>query len=232
MEESTRVLEARITEQRAVIERLRKENDRLMLTNGRIAYMFCKDIDALEGARAELQEANTREVAARHKAEAALLKLTGPGAVERLEAKARSEVFGGGTVCVQEPIPAAVLAALEGVLGEYRRAKAKHGEQTPDGHCLSEDVASLRNHPFRLDSRIGQGAQASIAAYADLRRLATLTEEVGEVGRALTYDKDHAGALRKELIQVATMAVAWASILPASEGMSGKPFKTPEGSPA
>ena len=51
----------------------------------------------------------------------------------------------------------------------------------------------------------------------DMDRAAILLEEVGEVARALTPDADtptgHAGNLRDELVQVAAMAVAWASTL-------------------
>lgn len=41
------------------------------------------------------------------------------------------------------------------------------------------------------------------------KKLAALVEEVGEVGRALTYDQDHAGPLVKELLQVANVALSW-----------------------
>lgn len=48
----------------------------------------------------------------------------------------------------------------------------------------------------------------------ETERLAGLVEEVGEVGRAMTYDnnqgKDH---LVKELIQVASVAASWAEWL-------------------
>lgn len=73
---------------------------------------------------------------------------------------------------------------LDAVVTEYHRAKAKHGEFTLDGPAIS-----------------------------DLQRLAALTEETGEVARALTYDKDHASELFKELIQVANVALTWASLL-------------------
>lgn len=49
----------------------------------------------------------------------------------------------------------------------------------------------------------------------DVHRAAILIEEVGEVARALTPDAaaptGHAGDLRAELVQVATMALAWAA---------------------
>lgn len=67
---------------------------------------------------------------------------------------------------------------------EYDRAAAKHAGITP-------------YHP----------------AMSDVHRAAILIEEVGEVARALTPDAaaptGHAGDLRAELVQVATMALAW-----------------------
>ena len=78
----------------------------------------------------------------------------------------------------------ALAAAFDDVAAEYVRAKQKHGDMTLDG-----------------------------ARCTDLNRLAALVEEVGETARAMTYDKDHAGDLRKELIQVANVALTWASIL-------------------
>ncbi len=69
---------------------------------------------------------------------------------------------------------------------EYDRAAAKHAGITP-------------YHP----------------SMADVHRAAILIEEVGEVARALTPDAaaptGHAGDLRAELVQVATMALAWAA---------------------
>jgi NTP pyrophosphatase (non-canonical NTP hydrolase) len=68
---------------------------------------------------------------------------------------------------------------------EYDRAKAKHSEHTLDG-----------------------------ALATDLTRLAALVEEVGESAEAMTYDAgERAMALKKELIQVANVALTWASIL-------------------
>ena len=75
-------------------------------------------------------------------------------------------------------------SVLGEVADEMRRAEAKHGDYAFDGKLID-----------------------------DLQLVAGLLEEAGEVGRAMTYDKDHAGALRKELIQVAASASAWASTL-------------------
>lgn len=47
-----------------------------------------------------------------------------------------------------------------------------------------------------------------------IRKLAALVEEVGEVGRALTYDGDQGTEhLVKELLQVASVALTWAESL-------------------
>lgn len=73
---------------------------------------------------------------------------------------------------------------LEEVQEEMDRARAKHGANSFDGDAMS-----------------------------DLQRVAGLMEEVDEVGRTFTYDQDHASELRKELIQVAASATAWASRL-------------------
>ena len=45
-------------------------------------------------------------------------------------------------------------------------------------------------------------------------KLAVLTEETGEVARALLDDPDDTDGLRRELIQVAAVAVAWLEALP------------------
>lgn len=46
----------------------------------------------------------------------------------------------------------------------------------------------------------------------DVEKLAALVEEVGEVGRALTYDGDQGrDHLVVELIQVASVALSWAT---------------------
>ena len=78
---------------------------------------------------------------------------------------------------------------IRGLLEEYDRAKVKHGENTLDG--------ALSN---------------------DLLQLAALVEEVGEVAHEMTYDQDGSPAergarLKKELLQVASVAMTWASIL-------------------
>lgn len=73
---------------------------------------------------------------------------------------------------------------LREVAAEMQRAEEKHGDCAFDGALIE-------------DSQLFAG----------------LVEEVGEVARTMTYDRDHAGQLRKELIQVAASATAWASTL-------------------
>jgi KaiC/GvpD/RAD55 family RecA-like ATPase len=91
-------------------------------------------------------------------------------------------------------------SVISEVIREYDRAKVKHGDNTLDG-SQSNDVL----------------------------RLAALVEEVGEAARELTYDRVDISVatvtnneltlenaqqrLKKELIQVANVALTWASIL-------------------
>jgi hypothetical protein len=94
-----------------------------------------------------------------------------------------------------QPCPECVPASstldhvLDEVRAEHHRARAKHGEHSLDGSLMD-----------------------------DTRRLAALMEEVGEAAGELTYDKDSDVRLRVELIQVANVAVTWATILPTTPG--------------
>lgn len=74
---------------------------------------------------------------------------------------------------------------------EYDRARAKHGERT-------------------LDSSVPTAEQ----------RYYALLEEVGEIARALTYDREHAGALSEEITQLGGLALAWLAFL-LSEDVKG-----------
>lgn len=78
---------------------------------------------------------------------------------------------------------------LTDVALEYDSAKRKHGEYTLDERMGTDD--------YHLRS---------------LLRLGALMEEVGEVAEHFTYDKPATG-LRQELIQVANLALTWASVL-------------------
>lgn len=74
------------------------------------------------------------------------------------------------------------LGFCDEIWAEMRRAAAKHNwDQTP----LNEVMRPCE-------------------------KLVILVEEVGEVARAITYDEGNTDQLRKELVQVATMAAAWA----------------------
>lgn len=68
----------------------------------------------------------------------------------------------------------------EAMREEYDRAKAKHGDMTLDSDKPTDE-----------------------------QRFYALTEEVGEVARALTYDQDHAGNLTNEITQLGALALAW-----------------------
>lgn len=87
-------------------------------------------------------------------------------------------------------LPPVFWGCLVAVTDEYVRAKLKHGDHTLDGSLAD-----------------------------DLLRISALGEEYGEVCQALTYDKRDSDALaherhlRAELIQVANVALTWASIL-------------------
>lgn len=74
-----------------------------------------------------------------------------------------------------------VRAVISEILSECERAMRKHGPNTP-----------LNPKMDRRD------------------KLVILAEEFGEVSRCLTYDRDHAGELRRELVQLAAMAAMWA----------------------
>jgi hypothetical protein len=65
------------------------------------------------------------------------------------------------------------------------------------------DLACLKHAGMTLDAE----------GPTDEQRVAALVEELGEVARALTYDKDHAGDLTTELTQLAALAAAWATRL-------------------
>lgn len=71
-------------------------------------------------------------------------------------------------------------------------------------------------HRERIRAHIKHGAKGNSredAPWTDVEWLPILMEELGEVAHELTYDADNEAALkdrlRKELVQVAAMAVAW-----------------------
>ena len=81
------------------------------------------------------------------------------------------------------------------------------------GQKWHEAIDDERHRQERLKSE-GRFSMTCADAMSDLERLAVLTEEVGEVARAileqsrLTND-DHGKELKKELVQVAAVCVAW-----------------------
>jgi len=73
---------------------------------------------------------------------------------------------------------------LDAIGDEFARAYAKHDGKTPRSWSVG-----------------------------DQQSLVILVEEVGEVARAMTYDEGDPEHLAEELVQVATMAAAWADRL-------------------
>lgn len=80
-------------------------------------------------------------------------------------------------------LPARLVRAAEAMSREYAIMQVKHRDHAVDG-----------------------------AASTDFDRLATLVEEAGEVARTFTYDAE-AGKRRQELLQLANVALTWASLL-------------------
>lgn len=76
------------------------------------------------------------------------------------------------------------MTVLSDLYHEMQRARAKHGAESLDGEYTT-----------------------------DLKRLASLGEEYGEVAECFTYDKER-GELYTELIQTANVAVTWATVVP------------------
>jgi hypothetical protein len=82
---------------------------------------------------------------------------------------------------ITELIAQGIVHATADVVAEFKRASEKHGVwRTPANPSM-----------------------------ADLTRLPILGEEFGEVCTAMTYDRGDTEDLEKELLQVATMALAW-----------------------
>lgn len=73
-------------------------------------------------------------------------------------------------------------ATIEDTMAEAQRACTKHGSHTPRNLDMPRQ-----------------------------EKLPILVEELGEVARCITYDREHAGELYEELIQLATMALMWAT---------------------
>ena len=73
---------------------------------------------------------------------------------------------------------------IDAIQGEFACAYTKHNGKTPRSHSVG-----------------------------DQQSLVILVEKVGEVARAMTYDEGDVDNLCAELLQVATMAAAWADRL-------------------
>lgn len=69
---------------------------------------------------------------------------------------------------------------------------------------LFDEMCSEHNRAIRKH----HGYTPSDPNMSKYERLVILTEEIGEVARAMTYDNGDRAQLRQELIQVAAMALA------------------------
>jgi NTP pyrophosphatase (non-canonical NTP hydrolase) len=82
----------------------------------------------------------------------------------------------------------------------------------PNGY-IYEDISEERARQERLREEGRFKETCASATMPDLTRLAVLAEEFGEVARAVLEQEDandkHGKDLRKELVQVAAVAVAW-----------------------
>lgn len=102
---------------------------------------------------------------------------------------------------------------------EARRMDAEQTARRNPRSVLS-DVATERRRQFALQAAGRFRDTPSDRAMPDVSRLASLVEEVGEVARALqelhgAVSDTHGADLRKELLQVAALAVAWVQHLDA-----------------
>ena len=90
------------------------------------------------------------------------------------------------------------------------------------GHVLPAVYAEVRDERVRAHAKHGATSMEGLPI-GDMTRLAILVEEVGEVSKEFNEARhddrpvDEA-RLRKELIQVAAMAVAWADVIGEPDG--------------
>ncbi|GHJ59157.1 hypothetical protein NOK12_16750 [Nocardioides sp. OK12] len=78
---------------------------------------------------------------------------------------------------------------------------------------IDSTIHSLIDHEFAAAYAKHNGKTPRSHGVGDATSLVVLVEEVGEVARAMTYDEGDIDNLAAELIQVATMAAAWAERL-------------------
>lgn len=80
---------------------------------------------------------------------------------------------------------------------------------SPPETVLSDEVVGLvQREAARAHQKHGDHSLVNPLMPA-LLKLAALVEEVGEVGRALTYDEGSGNELDRELVQVASVALSW-----------------------
>lgn len=78
---------------------------------------------------------------------------------------------------------------------------------------LSGAISAIRDEMYSAIGKHGFHKTPLSWELSDEKKLVILVEEVGEVARAMTYDEGSEVKLYKELIQVATMAAAWAQCI-------------------
>lgn len=79
---------------------------------------------------------------------------------------------------------------------------------------------AIRAEAIKAITKHGAGRTPADPHMTNGGRLAILTEELGEVARAMTYDQDPLN-LERELIQVAAMAAMWIDGLNPAAGIDG-----------
>ena len=89
------------------------------------------------------------------------------------------------------------------------------------------DVGAERERQVRLRDAGRFRYTLADAGMSDMERLAALMEEVGEAARALlerngAVNDKHGGELRKELVQIAAVCVAWVERIDADRMGGGR----------
>lgn len=126
---------------------------------------------------------------------------------------AEARIDAAMAVCERDPAHH-YLYAIRSALAPRPRLDSSHHGANPLKHTVWNEVEAER---ARAHTKHGATSMESMDPLA-LIRLSILMEEVGEVAREFNDARHHgvepdASALRKELIQVAAMAGAWADVL-------------------
>lgn len=93
---------------------------------------------------------------------------------------------------------------------------ATHAPCLPTARAVAEITATFPDVQAEIARAVGKHGYTRTPLWVgmtDREKLAVLVEEVGEVAHALNYDSADQDNLKAELIQVATMALAWRASL-------------------